>query len=328
MLACVTGASGHLGVNLVRALLARGWTVRALVHQNTHGLEDPAIERVYGDVLDVQSLERAFTGADVVFHLAGRVSVVSWDRRDVEAVNIQGVRNVVAACRGSRAGRLVHTSSFHAHRQEPLDEPLVETRPLVDSRRFPPYNYSKAEGERVLREAIVQGLDAVVVSPTGMIGPYDFQPSHFGAILLAMAREKLPVSVNAGLDWVDTRDVAEGMIRACERAGAGEKYFLSGHWVTLADIARLVSQVSGGRGPRMSVPLGLGRAVAPFAESFARLAGKRALFTGISMKELASNSQVSHEKAARDLDYEPRPFPATISDTLDWYRANGFLPTD
>jgi dihydroflavonol-4-reductase len=327
MFACVTGASGHLGVNLVRALLARGWTVRALVHQNTRGLEGLAVERVYGDVLDVQSLGRAFTGVDTVFHLAGRISVVGWDREDVEAVNIAGVRNVVAACRDNRAGRLVHTSSFHAHRQEPLDEPLSETRPLVDSRRFPPYNYSKAEGERVVRQAIAQGLDAIIVSPTGMIGPYDFQPSHFGATLLAMARGKLPVLVNAGLDWVDTRDVAEGMIRACERAGAGEKYFLSGHWVSLTDIAQVVSQVSGRRPPRLAVPLGLARAAAPLAEAFVRLAGKRALFTSISMKELGSNRQVSHERATRELDYEPRPFQATLSDTLNWYRANGLLPT-
>jgi dihydroflavonol-4-reductase len=180
----------------------------------------------------------------------------------------------------------------------------------------------------VVRQAIAQGLDAIVVSPTGIIGPNDFQPSHFGATLLAMAQEKLPVLVNAGLDWVDARDVAEGMIRACERAGAGEKYFLSGHWVSLADIAKLVSQVSGRRPPRLTVPMALARAGAPFAEAFDRLAGKRALFTSISMKELGSNRHISHQKATRDLDYEPRPFRATISDTLNWYRANGFLLTD
>ena len=116
MLAVVTGASGHLGANLIRSLIDRKWKVRALVHYDTRALEGLSLERASGDVLIEESLRQAFTGADVVFHLAGRISVVSWDSKEVEAINITGVQNVVNACMAVNMKRLIHTSSMPINR--------------------------------------------------------------------------------------------------------------------------------------------------------------------------------------------------------------------
>ena len=285
MLAAVTGASGHLGANLVRSLIDRKWQVRALIRNDTRALEGFDIECIYGDVLNEESLREAFTGADAVFHLAGRISIVSWERKKVEAVNIIGVKNVVEACKSTGVKRLIHTSSFHAHQQEPLDEPLDESRPL-HSGKYPPYDYSKAEGEKIVGEAIKQGLNAIIINPGGMLGPNDFKPSHFGSTLVAIARGKLPALVNAGLSWVDNRDVAEGMITACERAEAGAKYILSGHWVSLKYIAEQVAKITGVDPPRMVLPMWLAKSGAPLAMLFDRVRGTRPLFTPISLKEL------------------------------------------
>ena len=325
MLAAVTGASGHLGANLVRALITRGWKVRALVHCDARALEGLSVDRVSGDVLDEESLNLAFGGVDVVFHLAARISVVRWDRKQVEAINVAGVQCVVNACISAGVKRLVHTSSFHAQTQEPLDETLDESRPLIDSNSSPPYNRSKAAGERIIRAAILNGLDAVIITPAGMIGPYDFQPSHFGATLLAMAQGKLPVIIDAGLDWVDTRDVADTMIRACDHAKGGAKYILGGHWANLKDIARQVSQITGTRPPKIVLPLWLAKSSAPLVSALDRIRQKRPLFTSISMKELESNRNLSHMKASKELGYKPRPLQDTITDTIDWFKVNGFL---
>ncbi|HEY90248.1 MAG TPA: NAD-dependent epimerase/dehydratase family protein [Dehalococcoidia bacterium] len=325
MLATVTGASGHLGANLVRELISQGWKVRTLVHRDTRALEGLDVERIYGDILDRESLKAVFSGVDAVFHLAARISVAGWERKEVEAVNTTGVENVTAACMAAGVRRLVHVSSFHALNQEPLDKPLDESRSLVGGGSFPAYNRSKAEGERIVGRAMAQGLNAVIVSPTGMIGPFDFQPSHFGAVLLAMAQGKLAALVDAGLDWVDARDVASGVICACNKAEKGEKYILGGHWITLKEIARYVSQVTGRKPPGLVMPMWTAKAVAPFAAASARISGKRPLFTPISMKELESNRTISHIKASSDLDYEPRSLQNTIADTLDWFQANGFL---
>jgi dihydroflavonol-4-reductase len=324
MLAAVTGASGHLGANLVRALLERKWQVRALVRNDKRALEGLDIEFVSGDVLNGKSLKEAFTGADTVFHLAGRISIVSWDRKQVEAVNIIGVKNVLEACKSTGVKRLIHTSSFHAHQQEPLYEPLDESRPLHYG-NYPPYDHSKAEGEKIVRAAIEQGLDAVIINPGGMLGPNDFKPSHFGSTLLSIARGRLPALVDAGLNWVDNRDVAEGMITACGRAERGAKYILSGHWVTLKYIAEQVAKITGVNPPRIILPMWLAKAGAPLAVLANRVMGKSPLFTPISLKELESNPLLSHEKASRELGYQPRPLEQAIADTIQWFQHSGSL---
>jgi dihydroflavonol-4-reductase len=324
MLAVVTGASGHLGANMVRALIDRKWQVRALVHNDTRALDGLDIEFVSGDVIDEKSLREAITGADVVFHLAGRISIVSWDRKEVEAVNITGVKNVVEACKSTGVKRLIHTSSFHAHQQEPLDEPLDESRPLHEG-TYPPYDHSKAEGERIVRAAIEQGPDAVIINPGGMLGPNDFKPSHFGSTLLSIAKGKLPALVDAGLSWVDNRDVAEGMIKACEQAEPGAKYILSGHWVTLKYIAEQVAKITGVNPPRMVLPMWLAKASAPLSMLLDQVRGQRPLLTPISLRELESNPLLSHEKASRELGYQPRPIEQALADTVGWFRSHDFL---
>lgn len=324
MLAAITGASGHLGANLVRTLIDRKWQIRALVHEDTRALDGLDIELYPGDVLDAESLKRVFAGVEFVFHLAGCISVLSSERKVVEAVNINGVRNVVEACKATRVKRLVHTSSFHAHRQEPLDEPLDESRQLHQG-NYPPYDHSKAEGERIVRQAIEEGLDAIIINPGGMLGPNDFKPSYFGSTLLSIARGKLPALVDAGLCWVDNRDVVEGMIAACEHAEPGSKYILSNRWVSLKYIAERVALLRGTDPPRIVLPMWAAKASAPVTMFFDRLTGRKPLFTPISVKELRSNPLLSHEKATRELGYRPRPIEQTIADTMEWFQSYGAL---
>jgi dihydroflavonol-4-reductase len=325
MLAVVTGASGHLGSNLVNELLARKWQVRVVVHVNSKPFRDVDVERVSGDVLNPLLLEKAFKGADVVFNLAAKVSVVGWNRPEVETLNIKGPENVIAACKKCNVGRLIHASSFHACDQEPRNQPLDETRSLVEDRNAIPYDYSKASGERLVRRAITEGMDAVVVSPTGIIGPYDYEPSHFGAVLVSLGRGKMPAIVDAGLDWVDARDVASGMIRAAEIEKPSEKYLLSGHWVSLKDISAQIAQITGNPSPFFTSPMWLAKVGAPFFEIYNRIAGGRALVTRISLKALESNHNVSHARAAAELGYNPRPLSETIKDTIEWFHDNGYI---
>ena len=314
-----------MGANLIRALLGRQWKVKALVYRDTRALEGLDLERVPGDVLDPGSLGRVFSGADVVFHLVGRISVVTWDRREVEAINITGVRNTIDACRASNVKRLIHVSSFHAHRQEPMDEAMDESRPLLRAGGYPPYDHSKAEGERIVRLAVKEGLDAIIINPSGMLGPYDFKPSHFGETILSMAKGELPALVDAGLSWVDIRDVAEGMINACDQAKSGTKYFLSGHWVALWDIAKQISSITGVRPPKVVLPMWIAKTAAPAAMFFNRIRGNRPLFTPIAMRELESNPNISYAKASKELGYEPRPLAQTLTDTLEWFQSYGLL---
>jgi len=325
MAVVVTGGAGHIGANFVRALLARGVPTRALIHEDRRAIEGLDVDVVAGDVRNKESLLAAFAGAEVVYHLAADISLLESEWSLLEAVNVTGVRNVVEACLSCGVRRLVNFSSIHAMMQEPMDIPVDESRSLVNSGRCPPYDRSKAAGERAVHEGIERGLDAIIISPTAVVGPHDYRPSHFGEALLSLANRKLPALVAGGFDWVDVRDVVEGAMRAEERAPTGAKYLLSGLWVSLGDLANLVGKITGVPVPGFVCPMGLARFGAPFVTVYDRLAGKRPLYTSVSLRALRSNKNISHEKATLELGYSPRPFQETIVDTLRWFEKTGKL---
>jgi len=325
MITAVTGATGHVGANLIRALLEQGRTVRVLVRTDRRAIEGLNVETVEGNIDDPESLCRAFDGVEVAYHLATYISLLMSEWPQCEMVNVNGTRNVVEACLHTGVRRLVHFSSIHALEQEPKDIPVDEMRPLVTSRRCPPYDRSKAAGEREVREGIERGLDAVIINPTGIIGPYDYKPSYFGEVLLSFARGNMPALIDAGFNWVDVRDVVKGAMQAEKRASTGVKYLLSGHWASMRDLAAMVAGAINVSCPGFACPLWVADIGAPFATAFARLAGKRPLYTRVALMALRGNRSISHERATRELDYHPRPLSQTIADTLRWFEENGQL---
>ncbi len=320
----VTGAAGHVGANLTRALIEKSRPVRALVHLDHKALEGLDVEVVTGDISDLDSLLKAFEGAEVVYHLAVLISIATdpWSR--LEAVNIRGTRNVVEACLRCGVRRLVHFSTIHTLTDR-ADSPVDESSPLVESRRHPPYDRSKAAAEGEVRRGIEKGLDAIIISPTAIVGPHDYKPSHFGEALLKLANGSLPALVSGGFNWVDVRDIVKGAMRAEEVAPTGAKYILSGHWVSLRELAKMVEELTGVRAPGSVFPMWLARIGAPFVTVFDRLARRRPLYTSASLQALRGHRRISHRKATEELDYHPRPFRETLIDTLQWFEAEGKL---
>ena len=282
-------------------------------------------ELVKGDICDPESLYQVFRGVDVVYHLAGCISLSMKDWPRLESVNVIGTRNVVETCLRTGVKRLVHFSSIHALQQEPFSAPVNESRPLSDSPDFPPYNRSKALGENEVRRGIEKGLNAVILNPTAVIGPHDYEPSYLGRALLNMARHRLPALVTGGYDWVDVRDVVQGAVTAEKKGTSGGCYILSGHWLSMCDIATMVSEITGTPSPRFTFPLWLAHLGVPIISAVSKLKGKSPLYTSFSLTALKSNRNMSHEKASRELGFQPRPFRETLTDTLQWFKDTGQL---
>jgi dihydroflavonol-4-reductase len=322
----VTGATGHVGANLVRTLVDAGHEVRALSHGgNRHGLDGVAVAWHEADVLDLPSLARAFDGCERVFHLAARISIVPGDEEAVHAVNVTGTHNVVEACLQTQVRRLVHFSSIHALSPTPHDVAIDETRALTSSPSMPPYDRSKAAAEREVQAGLARGLDAVIVNPTAILGPHDYGPSAMGRVLLDLYHRRLPALVDGGFDWVDVRDVVDGALAAADRAPRGERYLLSGAHRSVRELAALAQELTGVRAPRLVSPMWLARVGAPFATAVARVAGKQPLFTRHSLHALRNHQKVSHDKASRELGYTVRPLRDTLTAAYDWFRQAGAL---
>src|SRR5215468_6887327 len=319
----VTGASGHVGANLVRELLRLGERVRVLVHRDTRAIDGLPVERCFGDVCHPNSLRGAVEGAQIVFHLAAVISIDGAIGGLVPAVNVEGVRNVAEAALAAGVRRFVHCSSVHAFVQEPLDQPLDEQRAHVNLPSYPSYDRSKAAGEAEVRKVIARGLDAVIINPTGIIGPCDFKPSRMGRWLLAQAQRRMPALVVGGFDWVDVRDVVRAAIAAAAQGRRGANYLIAGHWHSMRELAQMSAEVTGVGGPGYEAPMWLARLGAVFAVAGGRLTGREPLVTSEALHALRANRHVQRGRAARELEHAPRPLRSTIEDLYKWFWERG-----
>lgn len=326
----VTGATGHIGNVLVRELLAKGMSVRVLVLPNDdkHPLDGLNVDIVYGDVTNLESLKKAFKGVDIVFHLAGIVTIMPGMVDLLERVNVGGIRNVIAACRASQVRRLVYTSSIHAVAEPPHGVAIDESQPFDPDRVLGDYARSKAKATLLLLDEIKKGgLDAVICCPTGVIGPYDFGISNIGQLIIDFASGQLKSYVRGAYDFVDVRDVAQGIILAEEKGEPGRHYILSGAQVQVPDLMKQLERDIGYPAPTYRIPAVIARAAGVLASVYYRLLRRKAVFTAYSIDVLESNSLVSSKRAHEELGFTARPWQVSIRDQVEWFRTVGMLPT-
>jgi dihydroflavonol-4-reductase len=321
----ITGASGHIGANLCRELISLGHTIKVLINRTSKSLEGLNLEIVKGNLLSTDSLRELVKGSDVVIHLAAQISIRGASNRDIEQINITGTDNLLREVRKNSWQRLIHFSSIHAYCQNPLYEILNESRALAVNDKVQ-YNHTKAVGEQLIRQAAEEGLDAIIINPTAVIGPNDFRPSLLGQAIVSIYKNKLPALVPGGYDWVDVRDVVAGTVKAIEKGKKGERYLLSGHWKSLEELAKAIRRINTANSIPPRLPYWLARVGAPFLGLYAWMKGIDPLYTNESLNILKdSHRMISCEKAKSELDYQPRPFEETISDTIKWFAEYGML---
>ena len=319
----ITGASGHIGANLCRELIGRNHKLKVLVNEFTGSISGLDLEHVKGNLLDPGSLRDLAHGSEILIHLAASISITG--NRSILETNFKGTQNVLKAVKDSHVKRLIHFSSIHAISHDPLDETLDETRSLVLQDRII-YNRSKALAEQAVLDAVAGGLDAVIINPTSVIGPNDFKPSLIGQAIIQLHQGKMPALIPGGYDWVDVRDVVSGTISALEKGRTGESYLLSGHYVSLAGLYdMLLSLKENGKSLRV-LPFWLAELGLPFLQAWSRMTGNKPLYTRESIEILkTAHTDISSNKAVRELGYHARPFNETLKDTITWFRENHYL---
>jgi len=327
----VTGATGHVGNVLVRELLERGQPVRALVlpGEDRASLQGLPVEQVDGDVLKPASLAPAFQGVDIVYHLAAIIAILPGQEALMRQVNVEGTRNVVRAALTAGVRRMVYTSSIHALQRPPEGVTIDESMHFDISNPSGEYDRTKAIASLEVLKAVAEyGLDAVIICPTGIVGPYDYCRSEMGELIRDWMVNKLSWLVEGAFNFVDVRDVARGHVQACELGRRGATYILGGERVSLEWMWQMVRQVTGLNARSIKIPLPLAMAGSWFAPLYYRLAKSTPRFTTYALETVHSNSHISHARAQRELGYQPRSLAVSLNDTVGWWleRLHGLQP--
>ncbi len=324
----VTGGTGFVGANVVRALLADGYGVRVLAREGSDrkALAGCAVDVVSGDLGDPASLRRAVAGCRVVYHVAADYRLWVPDPATLYRANVDGTRNVLEACAAARVERVVHTSSVGALGIPKDMRSGTETTPVGLGDMIGAYKRSKFLAERIAEEYAARGLPVVIVNPSNPIGPWDVKPTPTGQMVVDFLEGRMFGTLDTGLNLVHVADVARGHILAAQKGRVGEKYILGHRNCSLAEIFAMLARITGLPAPRVRVPYSLIWLVALCLEGVARLTGKppRVPLTGVRMAR--KHMYFDAAKAVRELGIPQTPIERALGDAVDWFVVHAYAP--
>lgn len=314
----VTGASGFLGWHVARVLAGRGHRVRALVRPGSRvdGLE---VETVTGDLRDAASLERAVAGCGLVFHVAADYRLWARDPGELYRSNVEGTRNLFDAARRAGVERVVYTSTVGCI-GIPHNGIGDETTPVSLADMAGDYKRSKFLAEQVALEFARDGFPVVIVNPTAPIGDHDVKPTPTGKIVLDFLNGDMPAFIDTGLNVVDVRDTALGHWLACEHGRPGERYILGSENLTLAQILRKLAKITGRKAPTMRLPYAVAYCAGACSTAWAGVTGRPPRVPLDAVRMAKKKMWVTHEKAARELSFQPGPAEQALSRAVEWFR--------
>lgn len=328
----LTGATGLLGGNIVRALVERGDAVCALIMRN-----DPAaasmpkgVSLIEGDLLDHDALERFFTvpGPEnrVVIHAASIVTLDPRPNEKVRAVNVDGTRNIVELCLKHRVQKLVYVSSTSVIPELPEGQVIREISDYSPDSLIGYYAQTKALAtELVMEAARDRGLDASIICPSGIFGPNDYGFGLITGCVMMVARGHLPVTIGGTFNSVDARDLAAGILACVERGRPGEAYIMASQCYTFVQLIEAIQAATGRQKKLPYLPLWLIRPFAGLGSLYSKITRRPAWFSSFTIYNLERNNNYSFEKAARELGFYCRPLVQSIHDTIVWLEQEGKL---
>jgi dihydroflavonol-4-reductase len=314
----VTGASGFLGWHVARLLVERGHRVRTLVRPGSR-VDQLEIEPVAGDLRDPESLARAVAGCGLVFHVAADYRLWAKDPGELYRSNVDGTRNLLAAAAMAGVERAVYTSTVGCI-GIPHGGIGDENTPVALKDMIGHYKRSKFMAEQAALEAARGGFPVVIVNPTAPIGDHDVKPTPTGKIVLDFLAGRMPAFIDTGLNVVDVRDAAAGHLLALERGRPGERYILGSENLTLSQILAALARIAGRKAPAVRLPYAVAYCAGAVSTAWAELTGRPPQVPLEGVRMARKKMWVSHEKARRELGFEPGPAETALAHAVEWFQ--------
>jgi dihydroflavonol-4-reductase len=324
----VTGGAGFIGSHLVRLLAERGESVRVLDLPGVPIAHLPLdrIEIVPGDIRDKSAVGRGVRGCREVYHLAGNPHLWTQQRGQFRQVNYVGAVNVLEAALAAGARRVLHASTESILTRARQADAITEEQHVTYEDVIGPYCRSKYLAERHALRLGRAGAPVVVVNPTLPVGPGDLGRTPPTQMMLDFCRGKRREYVDAELNLIDVRDVAEGMIRTMEHGRPGRRYLLGGENLSILAVFQMLARLTGLPAPRWRVPYPIALAAAYVSEFVADVITHRApAATVTGVKLTRRRMHFDAQRSLAELALRPRSITATLAETVAWFRAMGWL---
>jgi dihydroflavonol-4-reductase len=322
----VTGGTGFVGGWLVKRLVQDGLEVRVLHRKgsNLEDLEGSRFESAFGDVTDPQSVTKACVGIDSVFHLAGVVGYSKEQRPQMDAVNVGGTENVLAACETQGVRKLLHMSSVVAIGASFKPHTLSENSPYSIGHLNLGYFETKRAAETLVRAAARAGrIDAICVNPSTVYGPGDAKKGS-RKVQMKVAQGKFPFYPSGGQSIVSVHDVVDGIVKAWEKGRSGERYILAGENLLVGDVFRKIAECAGVNPPRIFLPKMVALALGRAGDVLEKMGKKTPINT-----ENALVSSMYHwfdsTKAKIELGFKTRSADEALAESVGWMKANKYI---
>jgi len=328
MKAFVTGATGFVGSHVAQVLTEKGAELRLLVRpsSNLKNIEGLNAERVIGDLRDPDSLEKAMSGCDAVFHVAADYRLWVRDPEQMYKANVEGTRALLKAAKNSGVRRVVYTSSVATMGFTSNGHMADENSPVSLDNMIGPYKRSKFMAEQVAMEAGRKEMDVVTVNPTTPVGDHDIKPTPTGRIVVDFLKKKFPAYVDTGLNLVDVDECARGHLEAFEKGKSGERYILGGENLTLKQILDKLAAITGLPSPTIKVPYVVALATGVVDEVFTgRIMGKEPRATIDAVRMGKKKMFVTSAKAERELGWKQVPVDNALQRAVEWFQTNGYV---
>jgi len=322
----VTGPDGLLGSNLVRELLNRNYLVKAMVQPNSASktLDGLAVEAVECDLLDVEKLVTITQGADYIIHVAAITNV--WPSRGeiYHKVNVIGTRNMMNAARQNKVKRFVYVGSASSFGYGTKEVPGNENSPFRSAKYGLDYIDTKRQAQIEVIEACKDGFPGIVVNPTFMIGPYDYKPSS-GAMIVNLAKGKVPGASTGGKNWVAVKDVATGAANALTMGRTGECYILGGENLSYKEAFVAMAEVLGVSAPKRVFPAFLTKTTGRLFSMVSAITGKPPKLSYPMAAVACDGHYFSPQKAIDELKLPQTPLKVAVAEAADWFKANKYI---
>lgn len=321
----LTGADGLLGSNVTRELLTQGYEVRAFLLEGVEAvtLEGLPIEKVYGNLLNADSVKKAMKGCSTVIHAAANTSI--WPDRSaiVRKVNIDGTRHIIDAALQHNIQRLVYIGTANSFGFGSKDNPGDETRPYASAKYGLDYMDSKREAQQLVLKAVEENdLPALTVNPTFMLGPYDSKPSA-GRMVLSVAKGKVPGYTTGGRNYVAVKDVAKAIVNGLKRGSVGESY-IGGHLnLNYKEAFSMIAEVVGVKAPALYVPSFASRLYGGIGSTVSKLTNKAPVVSLAMAKISTDEHYFTAAKAVEELGLPQTDVREAIRESYEWMMANG-----